>query len=114
MPTLLTISRALASPMPWMYCSATTTRLLVGMLTPAIRATWNLLLDHAREARTAPRPSTPVGVGRRVLRALSRKRPVIWIGDAASMAETPKCERNTARARGDPPSRGALGLGQGR
>ena len=37
--TFSMISRALVGPMPWMYCSAMTTRLLVGMLTPAIRAT---------------------------------------------------------------------------
>src|SRR5207248_11060982 len=34
------ISAALFWPMPWMYCSAISTRLLVGMLTPAIRATY--------------------------------------------------------------------------
>ena len=28
-----------AGPMPWMYCNAITTRLLVGILTPAMRAT---------------------------------------------------------------------------
>src|SRR6201999_3917838 len=34
------ISSALFSPMPWIYCSATRTRLLVGIFTPAIRATY--------------------------------------------------------------------------
>src|SRR5215212_11697332 len=34
------ISEAFFGPMPWMYCNAITTRLLVGRLTPAIRATW--------------------------------------------------------------------------
>src|SRR6185312_9525195 len=38
------ISAALFGPMPWMYWSAITTRLLVGILTPAIRAT-NFLLS---------------------------------------------------------------------
>src|ERR1044072_5358578 len=33
------ISLAFFWPIPWMYCSAITTRLLVGRLTPAIRAT---------------------------------------------------------------------------
>ena len=37
-PTFPRISLAFASPIPWMYCSPTTTRLAVGMLTPAIRA----------------------------------------------------------------------------
>src|ERR1700730_600644 len=33
------ISLAFLGPIPWIYCSAITTRLLVGMLTPAMRAT---------------------------------------------------------------------------
>src|ERR1700722_5799505 len=33
------ISAAFFWPMPWMYCSAIRTRLLVGIFTPAIRAT---------------------------------------------------------------------------
>src|SRR3954449_3938378 len=33
------ISPAFVWPIPWIYCSAITTRLLVGRLTPAIRAT---------------------------------------------------------------------------
>src|SRR5262245_26557845 len=33
------ISLAFFGPIPWMYCNAITTRLLVGMLTPAMRAT---------------------------------------------------------------------------
>src|SRR6266540_1090661 len=37
-PIFSMISWALAGPMPWIYCNATTTRLLVGILTPAIRA----------------------------------------------------------------------------
>src|SRR5689334_1586489 len=32
------ISAAFFLPMPWIYCSAISTRLLVGMFTPAIRA----------------------------------------------------------------------------
>src|SRR3954449_2164969 len=39
MPTLSAISWAFCEPMPWMYWSAMTTRLLVGILTPAMRAT---------------------------------------------------------------------------
>jgi hypothetical protein len=39
MPTFLQMSSANLSPMPWMYCRAITTRLFVGILTPAIRAT---------------------------------------------------------------------------
>src|SRR5207342_1369508 len=38
------ISLALAWPMPWIYWSAITTRLLVGRLTPAIRAMNQILL----------------------------------------------------------------------
>src|SRR5215468_8463866 len=34
------MSPAIFGPMPWMYCSAISTRLLVGMFTPAIRATY--------------------------------------------------------------------------
>src|SRR6185437_1800141 len=37
-PTFPRISLAFAWPIPWMYCNPTTTRLAVGMLTPAIRA----------------------------------------------------------------------------
>src|SRR5262249_46684452 len=33
------ISLAFPGPIPWIYCNAITTRLLVGMLTPAMRAT---------------------------------------------------------------------------
>src|SRR5580704_8506123 len=54
MPTLCTISLALAWPMPWMYCSAITTRLLVGMLTPAIRATARSSPGHGKNAKHAP------------------------------------------------------------
>src|ERR1700751_3554518 len=46
------ISWARCEPIPWMYCNATTTRLLVGMLTPAMRATALLLL---RPFRPKPR-----------------------------------------------------------
>src|SRR5262252_5956415 len=35
------ISLAFFGPMPWIYCNAIMTRLLVGMLTPAMRATVN-------------------------------------------------------------------------
>src|SRR6266568_2481561 len=38
-PTFVMISLAFLGPIPWIYCSAITTRLLVGMLTPAMRAT---------------------------------------------------------------------------
>ena len=34
----------LAGPIPWMYCNAIITRLLVGILTPAMRATVSSLL----------------------------------------------------------------------
>src|SRR5690349_15239898 len=37
-PTFPRISLAFAWPIPWMYCKPTTTRLAVGMFTPAIRA----------------------------------------------------------------------------
>src|SRR5262245_2475655 len=37
-PTFSMISLAFEAPMPWMYCRATITRLLVGILTPAMRA----------------------------------------------------------------------------
>ena len=47
-PTFVQISSANLSPMPWMYCRAITTRLFVGILTPAIRATSALL--HAGSA----------------------------------------------------------------
>jgi hypothetical protein len=33
------ISLAFLGPIPWMYCNAMITRLLVGILTPAMRAT---------------------------------------------------------------------------
>ena len=49
------ISLAFFWPMPWMYCSAMTTRLLVGRLTPAIRAT------SSSCCRPARRPSPFVG-----------------------------------------------------
>src|SRR5262249_18901799 len=38
-PTFSMISLAFFGPIPWIYCNAITTRLLVGMLTPAMRAT---------------------------------------------------------------------------
>src|SRR6516165_9379693 len=38
-PTFVMISLAFLGPIPWIYCSAIMTRLLVGMLTPAMRAT---------------------------------------------------------------------------
>src|SRR6185437_6522297 len=41
---LVMMSLAIFSPMPWIYCSAITARLLVGRLTPAIRAKCSLLL----------------------------------------------------------------------
>src|ERR1700724_1020384 len=48
MCTFSMISCAFLAPMPWMYCSAITTRLLVGMLTPAIRATMAAPVAGAR------------------------------------------------------------------
>src|SRR3712207_4679762 len=50
MPTLSVISLAFAGPMPWMYWSGMTTRLLVGMLTPAMRATVHLHVGGLGEA----------------------------------------------------------------
>src|SRR5579863_10227472 len=42
-PTFSVMSLANFGPIPWIYCSAITTRLLVGILTPAMRATSALL-----------------------------------------------------------------------
>src|SRR5882757_2714473 len=42
--SFVVISLALVGPMPWIYWSAMTTRLLVGILTPAIRAMKFVLL----------------------------------------------------------------------
>jgi hypothetical protein len=49
--TFSMISWAFRCPMPWMYCSAISTRLLVGILTPAIRAIDPSLLLPAAPAR---------------------------------------------------------------
>src|SRR5258708_6474114 len=98
MPTLDTISRAFAGPMPWMYCSAITTRLLVGILTPAIRATFRSLLVTQEKRERRPGPS-PRRSSRFVLRALSRKRLVIGIVAVPSTTETPIYERKRAGAR---------------
>src|SRR5262245_10005064 len=38
-PTFSMISLAFEGPIPWIYCNAIITRLLVGILTPAMRAT---------------------------------------------------------------------------
>src|SRR2546421_9078516 len=69
------IWEAFFCPMPWMYCNAMTTRLLVGRLTPAIRATCLLLLPAApavsplpvcgenAKCRDETRPSARAGIG---------------------------------------------------
>src|SRR5262249_16532542 len=51
-PTFAMISLAFLGPIPWIYCSAITTRLLVGMLTPAMRAT--VIHSCCRRARKTP------------------------------------------------------------
>src|SRR4029450_7819667 len=53
--SFVVISLALAGPMPWIYCSAITTRLLVGRLTPAIRAIYTILLSSTGQ-RAPDRP----------------------------------------------------------
>ena len=58
--TFSMISSAFAGPMPWMYCSAMTTRLLVGMFTPAIRAT-----VVSPVAGAGVRPFSPLSVAER-------------------------------------------------
>src|SRR5579872_3270471 len=63
MPTLRTISFALVLPIPWMYCSATTTRLLVGMLTPAIRATRGLSWKPCTESANDASGPAPIRAG---------------------------------------------------
>src|ERR1700753_3617943 len=70
MPTLDTISRAFAGPIPWMYCSAITTRLLVGILTPAIRATCRVLLVTQEKRERRPGPLKPVRPSRSFAEAL--------------------------------------------
>src|SRR5947208_7043947 len=69
------ISPAFVWPIPWMYCNAITTRLLVGRLTPAIRATCLLLLPAVPAVSPLPvcgenakcrddtRPSARAGIG---------------------------------------------------
>src|SRR5215469_3242452 len=54
-PTFVMISLASLGPIPWMYCSAITTRLLVGMLTPAMRAT--AIHSYCRRKRSGRRSS---------------------------------------------------------
>src|SRR5262245_32275330 len=46
MPSLSAIFFAVVAPIPWIYVSATITRLLVGRLTPAIRATYFSMLHR--------------------------------------------------------------------
>src|SRR5690349_19172645 len=45
-PSLAAIFLAVVGPIPWIYVSATITRLLVGRLTPAIRATYFSMLHR--------------------------------------------------------------------
>src|SRR5947209_9981431 len=60
MCTLSQISLAFEGPMPWMYWSATSTRLLVGILTPAIRATGLSMSAKPRlRGLSVPRPVEP-------------------------------------------------------
>src|SRR5215468_4006877 len=54
-PTFVMISLAFLGPIPWIYCSAITTRLLVGMLTPAMRAT--VSHSYCRRKRSGRRSS---------------------------------------------------------
>src|SRR3984893_14467779 len=54
-PTFVMISLAFLGPIPWIYCSAITTRLLVGMLTPAMRAT--VIHSYSRRKRSGRRSS---------------------------------------------------------
>src|SRR6516162_205674 len=54
-PTFVMISLAFLGPIPWIYCSAITTRLLVGMLTPAMRATASH--SYCRRKRSGRRSS---------------------------------------------------------
>src|SRR5215475_11236178 len=54
-PTFVMISLAFLGPIPWIYCSAITTRLLVGMLTPAMRAT--AIHSYCRRKRSGRRSS---------------------------------------------------------
>src|SRR6266508_1216563 len=51
-PTFPMISLAFFGPIPWIYCNAITTRLLVGMLTPAMRATVNHSFCRRRGRRS--------------------------------------------------------------
>src|SRR5262245_48675570 len=57
--TFSMMSLAFFGPMPWMYWSAITTRLLVGMFTPAIRATACLLLPTGLRLRVKV-PKSPI------------------------------------------------------
>src|SRR5262245_5293295 len=52
-PTFVMISLAFLGPIPWIYCSAIMTRLLVGMLTPAMRAT--AIHSYCRRKRSGQR-----------------------------------------------------------
>src|SRR5262245_32013700 len=69
--TFSTMSLAFCCPMPWMYWSAMTTRLFVGMFTPAIRATASLLFRPAPggSGRLLCRP-------RRAVQAITRRPPL--------------------------------------
>src|SRR2546423_2485337 len=73
--TFSMIWEAFFGPIPWIYCNAITTRLLVGRFTPAIRATCLLLLPATPAVFSAPlrgenakcrddtRPSARAGIG---------------------------------------------------
>ena len=56
MPDFLHDFAGLSGPIPWIYCRAITTRLLVGMLTPAMRAT--ALNSCCRPAKWRPGPGS--------------------------------------------------------
>src|SRR5689334_15526722 len=64
MPTVFRMSLAARWPMPWIYWSAISTRLLVGMLTPAIRATVLDLLVQAHGKTRKPPALNGTGVWR--------------------------------------------------
>src|SRR5262249_39317704 len=75
------ISLAWVRPMPWIYCSATSTRFWVGMLTPAIRA----MVGDAPNAIDARPPNQPV---RGASRVLFREGAVIAGRNAASTSRS--------------------------
>src|SRR5437764_1630539 len=75
------ISPAFVWPMPWMYCSAITTRLLVGRLTPAIRAT----LSAPVAGRY--RPSSPLPVSEENAKCHDDTRPSARAGIGAALMQ---------------------------